>query len=200
MKKMLRAAVLVAAVLLVLPFSSCGKKYTEEEIKSAAAELIEASYEINEIFFGEGLPGVEPEVEDVMRYLLIAEESPYHTEDEVKAAARAVYSENYCSLLFERAFVGFTLDETDDDGIDTTQLVDARYLNYNDELVILPLDEDDIMKLDRTYDTDSIKVLKQKSGTAIISVQSYVNGEKSDEVTLNMIITEKGWRLDSPTY
>ena len=200
MKTFLRAAALVAAAVLLLSFSSCGKTYSEDEIKAAATELIEASYDINEVFFGKGLPGVEPEGTDVMRYLKIAEDSPYHTEEEIKTAALAVYSEGYCKLLFERAFSGFSLDESDSDGIDTTKLVDARFVTYNDELVILPLKDEDLMKLDRTYDTDNIKVVKQKSGTVIISVPSFVDGKKSDEVQLNLIKTEKGWRLDSPTY
>ncbi|MBR6808046.1 MAG: hypothetical protein IKM46_06685 [Clostridia bacterium] len=199
-KTILRAAALVAAVVLLLSFTSCGKTYSEEEIKTAAAELIEESYEINEIFFGEGLPGVEPEGEDIMQYLKIAEDSPYHTEEELKAAALKVYSEGYCALLFERAFSGFSLDENGEDGIDTTKLVDARFVTYNDELVILPLTDEDIMELERTYDVESIKVVKQKSGTVIISVQSFVDGENAGEVTLNMIMTENGWRLDSPTY
>lgn len=200
MKTFMRAAALVAAAVLLLSFSACGKKYSEDEIKTAASELIEASYEINVIFFGEGLPGVEPEDGDIMRYLKIAEESPYHTEEEIKTAALKVYSSGYCELLFERAFSGFSLDEESEDGIDTTKLVDARFVTYNDELVILPLKDEDIMKLDRTYDTDNIKVVKQKSGTVIISVPSFVDGKKSDDVKLNMIKTEKGWRLDSPTY
>ena len=33
--------------------------FTDEEIRTAAAELIEASVAINEIYFGEGLPSVE---------------------------------------------------------------------------------------------------------------------------------------------
>lgn len=199
-KLTLRAAAIAAAVAVLLSVSACGKTYSDEEIKSAAAELIEASYEINEIFFGEGLPSAEPEDTDVMKYLHIAEESPYHTEEEIKTAALAVYSEGYCKLLFQRAFSGFSLDDNSEDGIDSPQLVDARFVTYNDELVILPLEEDDIMKLDRTYDTANITVLKQKSGTAIITVPSFVDGVKSDDVRLNIIKTEKGWRLDSPTY
>ncbi len=199
-KKALRAAALVAAAVLLLSFSACGKTYSEDEIRSAAAELIEASYEINEIFFGEGLPSVEPEGTDMMKYLLIAEDSPYHTEEEIKSAALNVYSEDYCELLFERAFSGFSLDEGDEDGLDTTKIVGARFVTYNDELVILPLEEDDIMKLDRTYDTENITVTKQKSGTVILSVPSFIDGKASDNVSITMIRTENGWRLDSPTY
>jgi len=199
-KKALRAAALVAAAVLLLSFSACGKTYSDEEIISAAAELIEASYEINEIFFGEGLPSVEPEGADMMKYLLIAEDSPYHTEEEIKSAALKVYSEDYCELLFERAFSGFSLDEGDEDGLDTTKIVGARFVTYNDELVILPLEEDDIMKLDRTYDTENITVTKQKSGTVILSVPSFIDGKASDNVSITMIRTENGWRLDSPTY
>lgn len=197
---MLRAAAIAVAAVLMLSFSSCGESYTDDEIKAAATELIEASYEINEIFFGEGLPGVEPEGTDIMKYLRIAEESPYHTEDEIKSAALAVYSENYCKLLFERAFSGFSVDDGTLGSIDAAKLVDARFVTYNDELVILPLDEDEIMPLDRTYDTENITIVKEKSGTVIISVPSFVDGKPSEDVEISMIVTKNGWRLDSPTY
>ena len=61
MRKILRiAAVICVAALAAAALFSCGK-HDEEEIKKAAAELIERSYEINEIFFGEGLPRAEEE-------------------------------------------------------------------------------------------------------------------------------------------
>ena len=56
------------------------------------------------------------------------------------------------------------------------------------------------MKLERTYDTENITVTKQKSGTVILSVPSFIDGKASDNVSITMIRTENGWRLDSPTY
>ncbi len=57
MKKLI--ALLLCAVMLALSLTSCGKPPEFSDIEGRLRELIEASYEINEIFFGEGLPVYE---------------------------------------------------------------------------------------------------------------------------------------------
>ena len=84
--------------------------------------------------------------------------------------------------------------------MDSEQIIDARYVEYAGRLVMLPVDEDEIMKLDRTYDTANIKVVKQKNGRVTLSVPSFVNGVPDEDITLTVIKTDNGWRLDSPTY
>ena len=54
MKKIV--ALLICVVMLVTPLASCGKPPEFSEIEGRLRELIEASYAINEMLFGEGLP------------------------------------------------------------------------------------------------------------------------------------------------
>lgn len=61
MKK--KIALFLTAVMLTLMLSSCGGKPEIEEVKPRMIELIEASYEINDIFFGDGLDRVDYEAE-----------------------------------------------------------------------------------------------------------------------------------------
>lgn len=62
MKKFI--SLLLAAILLTLTVTSCGAGVPDvEEIKPRLTELIEASYEINDIFFGDGLDRVDYEAE-----------------------------------------------------------------------------------------------------------------------------------------
>ena len=62
MKKII--SLLLAAILLTLSVTSCGAGVPKmEEIKPRLTELIEASYEINDIFFGDGLDRVDYEAE-----------------------------------------------------------------------------------------------------------------------------------------
>ena len=49
--------------LVLLTAVSCGKAPTAEEIRPTLEALVEASYEINDIFFGEGLPAIERDSE-----------------------------------------------------------------------------------------------------------------------------------------
>ena len=199
-KLLKRAAALVAAVALIFTFSSCGRKYDDDEIIAAAAELIEASYEINTIFFGEGLPTVDGAEDDIMKYREIAEDSPYHTKDEIKNAALEVYTSGYCEILFEKAFSGISVEMGDGSEVEEAAIVDARYVDYDGRMVMLPPKEGDVMLLNRTYDTSSIKVVMKKSSRADISVASFVDGEPAGDVVLTVIMTENGWRLEDPTY
>ena len=194
-----RAAALVAAVVFTMLLCACSVTYDETEIISASAELIEASYDINTVFFGSGLPAVESD-DEVLRHYEIAEDSPYHTKDEIKTATLAVYSPDYAEFLFEKAFAGFVVSAGDEDSVDADQIIDARYVEYGDRLVILPIKDEDVMKLDRTYDTANITVVSQKRGRAVLSVPSFVDGVPSDDVELTVVMTADGWRLDTPTY
>ena len=54
MKKLI--AMILTAILLTASLTSCGKPPEFSQIEGRLAELIEASYEINALFFGEGLP------------------------------------------------------------------------------------------------------------------------------------------------
>lgn len=194
-----RAAALVAAVVFTLLMASCSVTYDEAEIIAASAELIEASYDINTVFFGTGLPSVESD-DEVLRHYEIAEDSPYHTKDEIEKATLEVYSPDYAEFLFEKAFAGFSVSVGDEDSVDADQTIDARYVEYAGRLVILPIAEEDIMKLDRTYDTSDITVVSQKNGRATLSVPSFVDGVPAEDITLTVVMTDNGWRLDTPTY
>ena len=57
MKKLI--AFLLCVMMLTVSLTSCRKPPEFSEIEARLAELIEASYEINEIFFGSGLPTYE---------------------------------------------------------------------------------------------------------------------------------------------
>ncbi len=194
------AAVLSAAVVLLTTLASCGEKYDEELVKSSAAELVEASYEINTIFFGKGLPTAKKAEDDMLPHYEIAGDSPYHTEEEIKTAALAVYSAEYCEFLFEKGFSGIEVVFDEEDGISQPEIIDARYVEYGERLVMLPLDKTDVLPLNRTYDTQSITVVSQKGKKVKVSLPSFVDGVPSEDVELTLVMTEDGFRLDTPTY
>ncbi len=193
------AAVISAAVVLLTALASCGPKYEESLVISSAAELVEASYEINTIFFGKGLPTKEKADDDVLPHYELADDSPYRTEDEIKAAALAVYSPEYCSFLFEKGFTGLEVSFGNDE-ITEPEIIDARYVEYNGRLVMLPVDKADILPLNRTYDTKNVKIVSQKGKKVTVSLPSFVDGVPSEDVELTLVMTDDGFRLDSPTY
>lgn len=197
--------ILAAAVTAGL-FSSCSfSSFTDEEIRTAAAELIEASVAINEIYFGEGLPSVEEDSDaadafsseiqtdtTLLSYLPVSEDAGYTSIDGIKEATEKVYSQSYCEYLFEMAFSGISTDNA--------EATYARYLE-TDSGTLAVHKELSVMDA-RTYDTkvDNIEVQRKSGNTAIVEAQSYVNGEEDVTVEVQMIYEDGAWRLDSPTY
>lgn len=57
-KKILKISVFLLSVLLIVPFvASCSTKPPElEEVKDTFVSLVDSSFEVNDIFFGKGLP------------------------------------------------------------------------------------------------------------------------------------------------
>lgn len=198
-------ALLLFSACLVL--TCCGGKMTDAQIGSIARPLIEKSYEVNEIFFGKGLPFDEelrelyleepPEDIDVkeVRYIPVSPDCEYAYIETIKDAAYAVYTADYCdSNLFPVAFNGL------DDG-EGGVLQYARFIENEYGVLTQRSDVAQTSVLTgRTYDFDTVKCVKQGSGYVIFTVSSYVDGKASDVVRITMKKEASGWRLDTPTY
>lgn len=189
---MLICAVVFSCVFLV----SCGDVgYTEDEIKSSAKSLIEASYELNDIYFGEGLAAKVGETgTSSSLYSPVADDCKYHSTTEIKAATEKVFTEDYCKILFKKGFEGSSVE-------DDTDVVYARYIDdYDGSLTVRKNLGDEALKLGRTYDFSTASVEKMKKDEAQISVVSVVDGKADVTVTFTLKLEKNGWRLDTPTY
>lgn len=188
-------ALIFTAILLCTSLVSCGDvEYTEDEIKETAKTLIEASFELNEIYFGEGLAsGGETSISSSL-YSPVSEDCKYRSTTEIKAATQKVYTEDYCKLLFKRGFEGSSLE-------DDTNVVYARYIDdFDGRLTVRKNLGDEALKLGRTYDFSTAKAEKMKKDEAQISVVSLVDGKTDVTVTFTLRLEKNGWRLDTPTY
>ncbi len=205
-------AVSLLTVTMGLGVVSCGVSYTEEDVKTAVKELLPLSFELNEIYFGEGLP-ISDNREDVERFYAsfssdvsavnyhpVAEDCEYQTEADIKAATEKVYSPQYCEYLYELAFTGISAvfnDGTEDQF--TTNVAYARYIETDGVLTVrldLPYEA---MDLGRTYDMNAVEILSMKQDHAIVKIPSEMNGETLN-IELKLILTNDGFRLDTPTY
>lgn len=199
----LTVAILIAAVSAV----SCGYDYTDEEVIKAAKKLIKGSYEINDIYFGKGLPISEEDSEAAIKFaeenglslenvqfLPVTEDSPYFTVEDIKKATKKIYSQSYCDYLYKMAFEGYSTE-------DGYAAVYAKYLEDESGTLTVRIDLAKNELPARTYDLDTIKVDSKKETEVIITVVSYLDGEKEDKpISLTLVKEEDGWRLDSPTY
>ena len=206
-------SILLVSCVMIGSFVSCGKvSYTDEELIAAAEELVKLSYELNDIYFGEGLP-IADNREDVERfysmfesdvsavnYHPVSQECKYQSEEDIKKATEAVFSPNYCSYLYELAFKGISTvfnEGTENQMVATASF--ARYVETNGVLTVridLPYCA---MELGRLYDFDKIEILQKKKKYAIVSVPTEKDGV-SMGVQLKLVLTDNGFRLDTPTY
>lgn len=135
LQKLIAAA--TAAVAAVTATSCNTPSYDPEELKSALDDLLPASYELNEIYFGEGLPATD-DAELIaklygafaanvksLKYHPVDEDCGYSSIAEIKAATEEVFTEGYSAYLYELAFDGIYSDnmveETDEAEAETDE-------------------------------------------------------------------------------
>lgn len=211
MKKIIVA--LLALVLIVTSLASCSGKHPPlEEVKDELVALVEGSYEINDIFFGEGLETYERGGEldreyhiydeddsEFSYYEYVTENCGYLFTEKIKVEAGKVYTEEYLKGVYLMAFDGYA-DEN------TGKVTTARYLDADGWLLKYAFGENDpfnILPGKRVYLFDTMKIVKPSNSKYLnVAVDSYLEGQESEilKVTLRFKMTENGWRLDAPTY
>lgn len=193
--------------------ASCAPANDPDTVRAVLEDLVEQSYALNEIYFGEGLP-ISDDREDVERFYAsfdtdiasinyhpVAKDAPFQSEEEIRTATEAVFSPAYCTYLFERAFSGIsdTFDEGTENEVTKTAAY-ARYIQYGETLTVRLNLADEAIPLNRTYDCANAEILENKKNAVTFAVPSSVDGLPDEEVEIQIVRTDDGWRLDSPTY
>ena len=144
---MKRLLLVILSLCLLASMFGCEKnkevlEISEEEALDVLKELVPASYEINVMFFGEGLPKTdENEYEDTNYVPVDTAKSDHSTIISMKIAAEMVYSMNYLSNVYVIMFEGTKTSESDglldndvsprDKEIANELCIDASYVPYN---------------------------------------------------------------------
>ena len=210
------AAALVAIIVWVIVSSAVGggdeddipdREYNEEEVATAARELLSASVLLNDIFFGKGIPyeNIEGEVycpadKDYLEGIGVT------YLDDLKKLTRGVFSEEISDGLFSLFMSGTFTEgharvahyiadryETEQSGIFAERGI---LVNKNRE-------SDPTVRVDEKtlFDLDSIKVLGAEGERVAVEVLCTVicddGKEESRRKTVYLIEEDDGWRLDS---
>lgn len=194
-------AILLTAVLLLTLASCGGSGMSEDEILNIYRDLIEASYVLNDVYYGDGLPYAEdPETmaslagtSSRFSYMPVDKSAPYQSEAEIREATEAVFTKTMCDHLFTLAFEGMSTDSEE-----TVSF--ARYIEQDGILTVRVDLAEDALPMGRTFDFDNMTVIADEGSVIRASFPSYVDGEKSVDVKITIVNTANGWRLDSPTY
>ena len=190
-----RISALLLVIVMLFSLTSCSS-HSDEEIIEAAKTLIEKSYEVNEIYYGKGLPTTgDVSVGLTSEYSVVDPACGYSTVDQLKELAAGVYSADYCEHLYIIAFEGISNPE-DDESVSF-----ARYIvDFSDTLTVSKDAVENGMVLNRTYDFSTITVEKCVRDNATIKIQSLVDGEKDAVLKINLVFENDQWRLNTPTY
>lgn len=210
---MKKITIFLALAVILLTLVSCGSKYSETEIKAALDELLPKSYEMNEIYFGKGLPisedkdvledfyaGFESDI-DMINYHPVAADCPYQNETELRDATLQVYTEEYAEYLFQRAFSGISAQVQNAEGLtETYSAIYAMYIEENGVLTVRLDLEKDALALNRELKTEKMRILSERGNVVTVVIPTYVEGEPDVDAHIRLVKTPDGWRLDSPTY
>ena len=191
---------LILALIITVSLFSCQTGGPDDEVLLARfSELIPAAAEINDIFFGEGLPVYSredyPEAYQLTTdadpdYDFVTLDAKYQSVEEIKAAAEAVYTSDYLASIYGLIFDGF-YDES-------IGHIAARYTDDGNGFAKHNNTEPQISEA-RTYDLESAKVLMKNGSYATIEVDTTYAGE-SESVRIRMKNQDGVWLLDDPTY
>ncbi len=202
---------LLMAVLLVLTLlssvTSCASKPPKLElVYDRLVELIEASHEINVVMFGAGLP-VYPRGTDednlIHRYYGVVEDgrefvsgySKFYRIEMIKEAASEVYSEAYCSSVFDSLFTGYASN------VVGGSILPARY-SEDEQKMYQNSYVEPIVTGTRVYDYATMRIVSPSRGDYIIvEIDSYAENKPDEWVTIDLafVYENDNWYLDGPS-
>lgn len=194
-------SVLFASLLVILTFSGCGcAKISEEEAKLEIKKLVDASYDLNVIIYGEGLPYYERTDTINQLYAPVADTAKYKSISNLKVDIRKTFSESYSKILEATAFEG-------QEGVEFGYHNQPRYIEVLGELMVLKDFYNVDFDSDKYGEYEGIKV--QKYNTNVIKIvkisKRFVEGEITSvdgktTIRVTLVLENGEWRLDSPTY
>ena len=190
-----------ASLLVILTFSGCGcAKISEEEAKLEIKKLVDASYDLNVIIYGEGLPYYERTDTIKQLYAPVADTAKYKSISNLKVDIRKTFSESYSKILEATAFEG-------QEGVEFGYHNQPRYIEVLGELMVLKDFYNVDFDSDKYGEYEGIKV--QKYNTNVIKIvkisKRFVEGEITSvdgktTIRVTLVLENGEWRLDSPTY
>lgn len=179
----------------MLVLTACGKEnITEAEVQAVLPDLVENSFVLNEIYFGEGfVPDADLESNVSGYYYADSMALGFASVSEIKEATEAVFTPEYAAILYAAAFEGMLTETT---------VVAPRYVEG--EMGILQSMHAAVYDLPaREYLYDTVQIVTKGSERTTISVDTVTGGE-TVTVQLLLVRTETAdgykYRLDSPTY
>ena len=196
---------LLIVISLIFSMSSCSGKAPEiDGLSERFVYLIEESKELNVIFFGIGLPVYRRNSDLANRQMIyyndsvsgynrvVLENSKYLNVEDMKEAAEKIFSNEYLSELYESAFDGIMISDTN------------AYVRFydNTEWLYQNINAGEFSLFERIYDYSTMEIVKPSNSKYVtVLIESYtLNDPTRRTVNLSFVYENGNWFLDSPTY
>ena len=181
--------VIIFAISLVPCLISCKRVKDDEAIK-IVNELVEVSYELNVIYFGNGLEHEIAE-DDTNSYVRVSEDALYTKKKPLVEKTNEVFSKSYAQGIISSAFVGAG------GGIDSTASF-PRYVEDYDGILTIRRDSVVVDEIAQ-YDFSTTKIIKNSKNLIIARIMTK-NLSSNVEVQIQFVYEDKAWKIDSATY
>jgi len=163
----------------------------DEQVREILRDLIPRSAEINEIFWGRGLPTVEYDESELPRsinwkYYEVTSDCKYQSIAEIDAAASQVFTYKYLQIMYQWAFLGI------DGGM-------PRY-SENDKGKLERNVMDNGFEYSTVFHIEEARVKSGYGDSVTVIVPADVEGEPYGDIELVLVRENGVWLLDSPTY
>ena len=212
MKKRILIAVIAVCVLVAtgggLFFAFRSRAPKVEDIYDRVVELVEASYDLNTVFYGAGLPVYRSDSEYAEfthmyydfahkgTYEYVTPQAQFFSEQQIRDAAERVYSKEYLEkVIYPAIFVGYAIN----DGMGDAAYAYARYMQEYDSFYQYSPEKGYINGM-RVYDYSTMKVVKpSKADACYVEMLSWMENEPESTmyVKLRLVLQDDGqWYLD----
>lgn len=174
-----------------------------DQIYDTVVNLIEQSYQANDILYGYGLPIIAIDSElaetyhvysdnDSASYAYVAEESAAITVSAIKDILESVYSSDYLDTYYTSLFDGFVAGDT---------VYRARYYE-SDEWLYQSTDNQPLVTWQRVYDYSTMRLTKPSRADYVsVIIDTHMEGEEEIlPITISIVYQNGAWYLDTPTY
>ncbi len=204
------AILLTASVLFggSIAFTSCSKPPAVEDIYDRVVELMEASHELNTVFYGAGLPVYERDSEYAQinhvyygnsndRYEMVTPSSKFLSEQEIREAAEKVFSTAYLEdEIYPLAFVGYAIK----DGMGHQIFVYSSYMEEGDWLYRYAEMDDYLKGGMRVYDYSTMEVISPSNADACyVTIDSWYPNDPDTVISerIRLVREDDQWYIDS---
>ena len=181
---------LMLIAIMAISLVGCGcSKISEDEAFTIVKDLVERSYELNVIYFGEGLKyrdSGNPNDE----YGPVLETEKYILKSSLEKATREVFAEGDATSVIKMAFTG------GQSAINQNSVM-PRYVTRND---------DDLLYVNKNYEPVVAEISEYNYQTLEITkisrrfIEAKIKTTKGIEVNVSVINENGAWRLNSRTY